>query len=790
MKNIYCTIRYLSALAITALAQTAATPASACMSYELNSVHFNADKPDFGRPPRRGAITSHYEHGSRPVAEEISGFYDHFELDRERDKHKADKRAVEVARGMTAAEALSVVGQWRQARAIYEGLDRRFGPSGNLRDLSDTMNEAERAAGLAGLSPTLSRALATYLKGMAAYEDGKHAESRVLFDALCKDTPPASEADFLRARALYQKASLAYEWLDFPRAVDLYQQLLREYPHCARREAALIMIARSGILPATDEGRRLEDGRTALAALRKDYPTSRFLPAAAGLQARIDTLNERYAPALRSYLALGDLDSVEEVCRSLSGPALHRGRAELLAACMRRLITAPTFKAYENAIAGIDRTKRNLAREEITLFHKRVLNDPATAAGYLYYRLNHTPGHAADTKRLAALAETLTARYRVAKLPALLQVEIAEIHYHQGQYGRAAEWASRCLRQYRDYDRALYVRGAARHKLKLLPQAAADFATLLRDCPKSGLRAGAHEEAALVAENADDWGTALAHYFALEYRLDVAYLLDVRMTPAQIEAYLKSPDAAQQCSLPVGWRGEENAKPIVCRRSELAAFALGIRYLRNEKWDTAAQWLKRVPAGLSRRLGRGRADWDGGHPSPDPLTAVRELRALDLAARRARGVKARGDALFRYGSYYYTHGTLLLYNPALWQGQREVGFGMWWNDRALSKQDAELVRAYMYEHESYARSEKICLSAFERYPSSPTAPQALYRAACAARKLASFNAWWREENHHNNQWIKSIRMMKQFVRRYPRHPLANEARKYARVFNDERKGSW
>jgi len=115
---------------------------------------------------------------------------------------------------------------------------------------------------------------------------------------------------------------------------------------------------------------------------------------------------------------------------------------------------------------------------------------------------------------------------------------------------------------------------------------------------------------------------------------------------------------------------------------------------------------------------------------------------------------------------------------------------MWWNDTALHGQDARVIRDYMYRHEVYARSLKTCLSVADRYPSTSAVPQALYCAACAARSLASFNEWWRNEDRNENHWLESIRLMKRLLRRYPRHPLAKEARKYARVFNEERKGSW
>lgn len=63
------------------------------------------------------------------------------------------------------------------------------------------------------------------------------------------------------------------------------------------------------------------------------------------------------------------------------------------------------------------------------------------------------------------------------------------------------------------------------------------------------------------------------------------------------------------------------------------------------------------------------------------------------------------------------------------------------------------------------------------HPQSLTAPFALYRAACCARKLASFNDWWRGNNP--NHFKEASRLIKRLAREYPDHPLAHHARRDA-----------
>ncbi|HEX5322382.1 MAG TPA: hypothetical protein VFW40_01250, partial [Capsulimonadaceae bacterium] len=135
--------------------------------------------------------------------------------------------------------------------------------------------------------------------------------------------------------------------------------------------------------------------------------------------------------------------------------------------------------------------------------------------------------------------------------------------------------------------------------------------------------------------------------------------------------------------------------------------------------------------------------------------------------------------------YYYHHGTLLLYNNALWKGSRALVFSFWWNSREATPRDDNMARRHMYQHDIYARTLTLCLQIAHEYPRSPTAPAALYRAGCAARKLANMNDWWRREDDHRHFWKQSVSLMKEVARRYPHSRLVPDARKYALVFSEE-----
>jgi hypothetical protein len=323
-----------------------------------------------------------------------------------------------------------------------------------------------------------------------------------------------------------------------------------------------------------------------------------------------------------------------------------------------------------------------------------------------------------------------------------------------------------------------------------VPAALADFNAFLRDCPDSPLLHNAREELAILDELAENLGGALDQYFALEFQPDIAYLLDAKMSIPQIEAYYQAtPDNAPVLSYELPSAEENNAKPKTLHysRRDLLAYTLGIRYLREEKWDQAEMWLKRAPA-LATAFNKQQDDFGFNESSAvSVLTAAHELRDAQQAVAKAGTDTARAEALYRYASYYYSHGTLLLYNGALWHGDRAFNFTIYWSEHQPTPADASVARRYHYAHEVYRHAYDLCLQVAQRYPNTPAAPKALYRAACASRRLASFNGWWREDNKQENHWTEATRLMQELARRYPNDPLAHNARKYADVFAQEGK---
>lgn len=762
-----------------------ATPAHACISDQLDSVHFHSSPPDFGLPPRRAVLSWRGEHDDRPGAEEGSGDKPGLELlpDGEEEEAARKRHAQEIA----GVEALEDRGAWQEALQQLTQTASADGWSGLLRDRVQIIQRLKK---FSAPTPALMAAYRRYRQGLDDLEVEKLSEAQDAFEQIYRDT----NADFLRVHACYQLASLAWQWLDNTRAISLYQGMLKEFPQEPKREDALIMLARCAVLPFTPAGCDPKLGKEALDQLEREFPHSRFRQTAVGLRGRMHFLAGEYAAAFQCYRSIGDSRSVEIMLPKMQAGDAGKFRVWLLASYLRRLTRAHTYDDYAQAIIAIDRTEGALTPQEAKQFSALLRSDPELPDPYLYYRLNHTSLDAGGRKSLARLADAIIAAHPNTRLSPTVRARLAEVFYRNKQYAKALSWVEEQKTAAQPYDLALYVRGAALQKLGRNSEALAEFRTLLTRCPQSGMRHAAREEVAILCEALGDRIGALEQYFELDYTADIAYLLDCRMSIAEVEASLSRFNTGHHMLnadryYEVAPEGEDGTPSVRYSRQELLLYTLGVLELRADHWDAAERWFKQLKAKRVKLFSEGRKKWES-RPSPDPLTATHDLRRLNEAAQNAPDENARAVALYKLATYYYSHGTLLLYNPLLWKETRAWNYGAWLDTKRLNAQDIATTRAYMYRHEVYARSLQICREIAQRYPNSAVAPQALYRGACSARYLANFNGWWREENKAHNFWKEAAQMMHACAARYPHNPLAKEAAKYSKVFDQERKDAW
>lgn len=616
-------------------------------------------------------------------------------------------------------------------------------------------------------SKTDRRLAKSYLRARALYDRGELEQAERLVRGVYFDR----KSGFLRAHALYTLASIEYDRSNFRRAAGLYERVVREFPKSLKRDEALIMGARCLLRsppqshpthywewvdapkPSPEDVQR---GRALLWQLLEQYPRTRFRFNALGWLGRCEYVRKRYADALRFYL--------------------------------KQLDTATSEGEATTALHSVRIARRKMTATDALRFHHLLLSQPSLVAPYLDYRLYHCANDQEDLNSLVHLAERI-ARRRPRRPD--LAIALAEIERQRGRHRKSLRWANRALTSLNrrnmsaGRDLAYFLRGLAKSQLKRRREAIADFEALLRRYPRTYLAPAAHEQLAMLYEDGGQLGKALDQYFALNYHADVAYFLDARMSTADIRRYLAS--------------HPHHSKP------HLLIYSLGMRYLRADKLDRAERSFDRLsPHALQRlRTEKWKAEWpsleeEGVQPPSvkglnlkyNPLETIHDLRRLKAAVTAAHTPEVKAQSLYSLATYYYVRRNLLLYNAPLWQGIRADNFGFFWNTGHLSKQDDIAAHKHQYEHECLNRAREICFKIVRRYPNSSVAPKALYRAACCSRRLANFNGWWRKENSRHNYWKESVRLMNEMARRYPHDPLAPKARKYAAVFEKERREGW
>jgi outer membrane protein assembly factor BamD (BamD/ComL family) len=356
-----------------------------------------------------------------------------------------------------------------------------------------------------------------------------------------------------------------------------------------------------------------------------------------------------------------------------------------------------------------------------------------------------------ELKHVVAFASRAMRRYPGASISGGFSVRVAGANLELGENRLAAEQASRALSSNvmgEERARALWVKGVAQHRLRDYAGARLTLNTLLKENPQGEFTEGARRRLAMVAEDLGDINGALEQYLSLEYNVDVAYLIDVLMTPHQLEDFI-------------------NRHPDIERRDELL-YALGIRYKRARLWNAARQAFSRV------RTTQAQNQFGYNAPAPEcnqssgsnyncfeqkeidtgpgvtsrlllnELRTIDELERLEREAESAEDDEARAESLYQLASYQYQSSRLLFYNGVAWKSERH------WNLSTLESNnmyrapgEPETLWRYMQEHETIARALVIYLDVARRFPRTRAARDSLYTAAVCHERLANYNEYWR-----------------------------------------------
>jgi outer membrane protein assembly factor BamD (BamD/ComL family) len=778
-------MRLKLALPIVLAACLAECGAAAHVGSDVNSIHFHSGRPDFGSLPRRGLLLVLDDRVVNGWVEYSSVPRVGVELDAEIDDARTDNRI----RALQHAENAFARADWTEAAKSYRAILVRFGPSGVVKDRIEILQGARNPGTVAG-------ALQEYRRAVSVFKKGTNPAGFAALSRIAANRRYGALAD----HAAYQMASVTWESGRPRESLPLFRAYLELHPHGAKREEALIMAARAAVLSDKPEERDVAAGGRALDRLAIEFPHTRFRRSAIGLRGRIFYLTAQYRRALDCYISLSDAYSIEKIREQLQQNTPPDVPARLLAIYLRRLAAARTHYLYEKAIEDIWRTRKSFNVRDARNFSRMLDHDLSLPGPYFYVRLYHNENLSKDLGNLARKAADIQRAHPRAMLPPIVQIRFAELEYQRRRYREAIRWAESALASGAteqpgySFDaqaetvaaRALFVRGASRHKQKRFREAVGDFDAILARYPSTPIKRCVREELALVHEDLHDLPGALDQYFALGYQADIALLIDARMSIPELERYVRRCRGTYTDAAMEDWRkqitGHTIPKTVPMR--DLLAYSLGVRCLRAGQWDKAAVWLRAVPRETYNQFSRGRREWEG-RPAPDPLTAARELAHLDRAVHIAPTSDTRAGALYQLAGYYYSHGTLLLYNPALWKGEREIHFQEYWNASHATPDDLRAVQRYMHEHEVYAHALALYKEAARRYPKSAVAPRALYRAACSASHLCNFNEWWRSDDKGHDHEQQSANLMSRLYHRYPNSPLSKEAAKFARIWSQD-----
>jgi len=315
----------------------------------------------------------------------------------------------------------------------------------------------------------------------------------------------------------------------------------------------------------------------------------------------------------------------------------------------------------------------------------------------------------------------------------------------------AARFAQRALQSGLNGDeraQALWTLGIAGHRRRYFDAARKNFAQLIRDYPKTPLTEGARRELAMIAEDSGDIDGALEQYIALKYDIDASYFVDILMTPEQLAAFIQEhPDSPKKNDF---------------------TYALGVRYLRANRWDDARRTLARVKTtagsrGYNMYCSTCNCEGNATKNCDDPKTGdydkndnqvitprlvmrdvqtANDLEAMEQAVDQASGDEAKAEALYQYASYQYEAGSLLFYNPLASPGYWNLG-NLAGEGTYRVPNESQILWNSTQEHDRLARALNIYLDVANRYPRTRAARDSLYTAAVCHERLSNYNPYWR-----------------------------------------------
>jgi outer membrane protein assembly factor BamD (BamD/ComL family) len=577
----------------------------------------------------------------------------------------------------------------------------------------------------------------------------------------------------------YLRAATAYRATRMDVALMAFYELLKKYPRSEKGEAALYMVAKihlelsqsyentgCGITDTDEWGKAIDPAKIEPTEKCKDsswqlavkefqevmrkYPNGRYFNDARGWLAYLYRRGGERARALAEYY------------RMLGHPTDWNVRLEA-----KKSLQVIGHEYDDTTLDQVESLIADDANAALAYAYHRIYN---YAVDYTYRQVHEwtfygenerwqkkqeeeervttalKTGHH-ELNRIARFATTMMKRYPQARVSGAFVLRVAQAHFELQNYAEALSLARKALVFDVQGDaraQALWIKGSAEHQRKDFSAARTTFNQLIAAFPKHNLTEGARRLLAMTAEDQGDFETALEQYLALNYHYDIAYFIDVLLPTERLAKFVANHKHAAQYNQLI--------------------YALGLRYMRDKRWNEARTMLQQVQT----ESGSNEEDWQlytnqprrSFSKEPDwywnekpyvktawvmlDLKTIDILERLEQAVATAQGDEAEAEAMYQLASFQFDASDLLFYNPVAWRGQR------YWLLCALEEDthlrlpnEPQLIFNYSQSHDTLARAIPIYLEIVNRFPQSKAAKDALYTAAVAHQHLSNLNPYWR-----------------------------------------------
>jgi len=596
-----------------------------------------------------------------------------------------------------------VVGEYLAARTEYDGAKR---PDEVLRHLEIARHDVRL------------RDNADYLEAALRQSDG-HAVNDFLRVAYRYPRSEKREAALYMAALLAMKSSHSYENEHSKRALENPCEKCRDEPW---------LLARAGFNRVMQE-----------------YPHGRYYADARGWLGYLSLLVGDRAGALVEYYRLLSESRESGKVEALFSLCLERHKADdsemdLVEKALAREPAAALAYAYHNIYNYALRSdSQRWFYEDYTRFK----DETAT---------KRTSRQQHEVERTALFATRMMSRFPSSAVGAAFVVRVAEADLELDKDADASRLARRALAMGARADiraEALWIAGVAEFRGHQYSTARQALTTLISENPNDRYTEGARRQCAMLEEDTGNIDRALDQYIALNYRFDIAYFIDMLMTPEQLEAFIEK-------------------RPALNHRDEFL-YALGLRLLRERRGvDARAIFakVKTITRNADEEFLRKRDEnysRYSQHDEPpkerqfDPsirgirpdwiavdMRTANELERLEREVEAASTDEAKAEALYQVASYQFER-SLLFYNPLEWNGQRHYLL-VNLDERGAFREpnESQVLFDYMQKHDMAANSLPIFMEVVRRFPNTRAARDALYTAAVCHERLSEYNNYWRD----------------------------------------------